>query len=207
MKLLFLLACWMFGFSTSVYAETYRGIGPLDTLSDLKEKFPTAKFSKQNPAWALETDVLYQISGEGMSGIIVVKFDDDRPYIQQLLTRAGDSLESSTKEQAENLINRTDEDAITVEWVRWVPDYVIPVTRFVSKYGKPDKSGFSDEDFQPYRSWEKKGLTAYLTDDEKNVVRVDFDFTKSEWRAAYLKKGMAIPPWLHESMPTKKRAR
>lgn len=194
----------MFGFSTYAYAETYRDIGLFDTLGDLKEKFPTANFSKQNPAWAQKTDVLYQISGEGMSGLIVVKFYDERPYLQALLMRAGDSLEPSVKERTENMINQTDEEAITVEWVRWVPDYPIPVTRFVSKYGKPDKSGFSDESLQPYRSWEKKGLTAHLTDNEKNVVRVDFEFTKSEQRAAYRKKGMAIPAWLQESKPTRK---
>lgn len=204
MKLFLLLAYLIFGFPTCVYAETYRDIGSMDTLGELKKKFPTANISKQNPAWAQKTDALYQISGEGMSGVIVVKFYDKRPYLQELLMRAGDSLDPSVKEKTENLINQTEEEAITVEWVRWVPDYPIPVTRFVSKYGKPDKSGFADENLQPYRSWEKKGLTAYLTDNEKNVVRVDFEFTKSEQRAAYLKKGMTPPAWLQESKPTRK---
>lgn len=34
------------------YAETYKGIGPFDTLSDIKQKFPGATYEKVHPAWA-----------------------------------------------------------------------------------------------------------------------------------------------------------
>lgn len=193
--------CFLFGFVTCAYSETYKDIGPLDTLGDLKTRFPKAHFIKQNPAWTQNTDVMYQISGEGMSGRIIVKLYDARPKYRELLEK---DPNGNTAELYKKLANESDDEAISVEWVRWVPDYIIPVARFISKYGKPDKSGFADEDLQPYRLWEKKGLTAYLTDDEKNVVRVDFQFTRNEQRAAYRLKFKFIPPWLEDAQPAKK---
>jgi hypothetical protein len=201
MRSVILFFCLILGFSTYGYAETYKDIGPLDTLGDLKAKFPKANFIKQNPAWAQNTDIMYLIAGEGMSGKIIVKLYDGRPLYREMLQKNpdGDNTEFLRK-----LMDESDDEAISVEWVRWVPDYSIPVARFISKYGKPDKSGFADEDLQPYRLWETKGLTAYLTDDEKNVVRVDFHFTKNEQRAAYLRKYKFIPPWLKDAQPIKK---
>ncbi|HCI12598.1 MAG TPA: hypothetical protein DFK12_01180 [Gallionellaceae bacterium] len=201
MKSVIVLFCLLLGFVTCGYAETYKDIGPLDTLGDLKARFPKATFIKQNPAWAQKTDVMYQISGEGMSGKIIVKLYDGRPLYQEMLEK---NPEIDNSEFYRKLVNETDDEAISVEWVRWIPDYIIPASRFISKYGKPDKSGFADEDLQPYRLWEKKGLTAYLTDDEKNVVRVDFQFTRNEHRAAYLRKYKFVPPWLKNDQPTKK---
>jgi hypothetical protein len=61
------------------HCEIYRGIGPLADLADLKGMFPGATFEKLTPAWAQDHDVLYQITGKGMSGTIVVKFYDGRP--------------------------------------------------------------------------------------------------------------------------------
>lgn len=101
------------------------------------------------------------------------------------------------------LASQTDEVALSVNWVRWVPDTRIPLQRLVSKYGKPDKSGFSDEDYKPYRSW-NRGIEAYLTDDEKYVDRIDFNFTKEEYRKAYKEKFNFIPSWLKDNQTSKK---
>ena len=177
--------------ATGSQAETYGNIFPLDTLGDLKEKYPNANFSKRTPAWASKYDAMYSIDGSGLSGTIIVKFHDYRPFIKELLSTGG-----YTEEEVDNfkkVANRSDEEALTVSWVRWVPAQPIPISRFVSKYGKFEKSGFSDEDLEPYRSWESKGLVAYLANDEKSVVRVDYEFTKQERRRAYKAKGLQIP--------------
>lgn len=100
------------------------------------------------------------------------------------------------KKLLEDLSKQPDDKAFTVDWVRWVPDAPIPLRRFISKYGKPDRSDFSDDDMQPYRSWDTKGLTAYLSDSESFVLRVDFGFTKDELRAAYQGKFGFIPDHL-----------
>ncbi len=175
--------------------ETYRDIGPLDSLGDIKAKFPSATAKKLSPAWAQPTDAMYQFTGTGLSGTIIVKFEDGRPNYSKQLDANTD--EASAK-FLQRLANQSDEEALYVRWVRWVPDAPIPVQRLISKYGPPEKSAFSDEDFEPYRDWERKGVTAYLSSDEKNVVRIDFAFTKNEYRSAWQKKYQFVPDWLKE---------
>jgi hypothetical protein len=184
-------------------AETYRDIGPLDTLGDVKARFPNAQAKKLSPAWAQPTDAMYQFTGNGMSGTIVVNFYDSRPNFKKSLER---STEGAPNEYLQNLANQSDEEAMSVNWVRWIPDAPIPIQRLVLKYGPPEKSPFSDENYQPYREWEKKGVVAFLSDDEKNVIRIDFSFTNQEMRKAWFARYKVIPDWLKEEpAPTKKK--
>jgi hypothetical protein len=175
-------------------AEIYKDISPLDTLADIKRKFPGADYSPLKPAWAQEWDAMYSVSGRGLSGKIIVKFYDSRPEFKKALQ---DYPESKDKETFQRLATASDEEALSVEWVRWVPDIPIPLQRFVSKYGKPAGSGFSDDDLQPYRAW-STGIAAYLSDDEKNVISVEFTFTKEERRKAYQAKYGFVPDFLKE---------
>ena len=174
-----------------VRAETYKNIGALDTLADVKSRFPKAEFKELRPAWAQETEHLYQITGIGMSGTIIIKFDDAMPLYRDALTQAKTDEE---RKFWQDLLDKPDE-ALTIDWVRWVPEYAIPLQRFVSKYGAPDAKGFNDEDLQPYRSW-KRGVQAFLSDDEKFVIRVDYSFTRAELRQAYQFKYGFIPNYL-----------
>jgi hypothetical protein len=190
---LIMIAC---AISTVVNAEIYMGIGPLDTLGDIKTKFPKAYLQKTNPAWAQKSDVMYQITGSGITGTIVIKLNDYRASWKEASEKEQDP---KTKETYNSLANQPDDEAITVSWVRWVPDTPIPVQRLISKYGLPEKSGFSNDDFQPYRHWEAKGISAFLSDDEKHVVRIDFEFTQSDYRNAYIQKYNFVPDWLKES--------
>lgn len=171
------------------HCEIYRGIGPLADLADMKGMFPGATLEKLTPAWAQDHDVLYQITGKGMSGTIVVKFYDGRPAWRRRAEEAEDPEQKAMLEEWAN----ASEDTISVEWVRWIPDRAIPLQRFISKYGTPESKGFADEDLQPFRYWHARGLTAFLSDDEKFVVRVDFEFTVSERCEAWRLTGW-IPP-------------
>lgn len=182
-------------------AETYKGISPLDSLSDLKAKFPGATFKREHPAWAQENDVMYSITGEGMSGTIVVNFYDDRPYWRQLLSEEQDE----TKKEALRSLANTPDDEITVSTVRWVPDYPFPVSRLITKYGKPDRSDFSEDNYQAYKEWTSRRMRAYLTDDAKNVMRIDFGFTDKERQDAWKKKFGFVPNSLSKEKKGKKK--
>lgn len=208
-------------------AEIYRDIGPLDILNDVKAKFPNAKFEKGNPAWAQATDVMYAITGIGISGTIFIKFDDFRPSYRKHLDNcineqnrrtALKDMERNNPEVKEGnpipeipveidpkiskltddalndrislyqfYINQSDDEALSVAWVRWLPDIPIPLQRFITKYGNPDVSGFSDEDMTPYRYW-NRGILTSLTDDGKKVSMVDYYFTEKDEYIALCKK-------------------
>jgi hypothetical protein len=174
-------------------AEIYRGIGPLHTLANVKELLPGAKFERLQPAWAQAEDAMYSITGRGISGTIIVKFYDNRPYFRQEGQRETDA---TLKQFDEKLAAQSDEEALRVEWVRWVPDEPIPLQRFISKYGKPDKQGFSDENMEPYMTWTTKGIMVVLSDNEKAVLKVDYEFTKDERRQAYKAKYGVVPDFL-----------
>lgn len=189
----FILCVLVIATVSGASAEIYRGIGPLDTLGSVKAKLPSATYERLKPAWARPEDALYAVSGEGISGTIIIKFNDSRPLFRQLLATA---TKAEDKKMFEGLAKETDEEAFSVEWVRWMPDSPIPLQRFISKYGEPEQRGFSDEDMQPYRLWKTKGIAAYLSDSESFVLRVDFDFTRDEMREAYQAKYGFIPDFL-----------
>ena len=75
-----------------------------------------------------------------------------------------------------------------ISWVRWIPDAPFPVARLVTKYGKPEVSDFSKDNFKPFKEWKKRGIQAFLDDEGNNVVRIDFDFTKKEQDEAFKRK-------------------
>jgi hypothetical protein len=52
------------------------------------------------------------------------------------------------------------------------------------------------DDMQPFRDWISKGVTVYLTDDKKQVTRVDYTFTREEYRQAYRRRYGYVPEWL-----------
>lgn len=196
------MVLWTLVVASSVHAESYQDIGPLDSLGDVKSKFQNAQIEKLSPGWAKASDALYKLTGDGMLGWIIVKFDDSRPGFNELVEKYPTS---EYVERFREMSQQPEDQAMSVSWVRWVPQSRIPLERLVSKYGKPDRSGFSDSDFQPFRAWGKKGVEAYLSDDEKTVLRIDFQFTREEYRRAYLARYKWVPPWLEDEPKTKKK--
>jgi hypothetical protein len=177
-------------------AEVYGNIGYLDTLGDVRAKYPNANFQKIRPAWAQEDDALYQITGVGLSGTIVVKFFDSRPMNRKLWENATDE---SMKEAFRQFSVGLEDNMLGVQWVRWVPASPIPLARFVSKYGAFQKAGFREDDLTPYRYWMTKGLSVFLSDDEKNVRSVEYEFTNADKRRAFQEKFGSVPDWLKEA--------
>lgn len=188
--LVLLFAILISSFPESSSAEIYLGIGPFDNLSDLKSKFPNATFTREDPAWPQDHDVMYTISGAGISGTIVINFYDAYAKWQKEF----DAEQNEEKKRLMKELPSPAENSEMVAWVRWMPDTPFPVTRLVTKYGKPEVSDFSQDDFKPYKEWKKRGIQAFLTDDGKKVLRIDFAFTEKERGEAMKQKfGFAQP--------------
>jgi hypothetical protein len=119
--------------------EIYQDIAPLDTLGHIKASFPQAQFKRSFPAWAQKTDAMYQITGSGLSGTIIVKFNDNRPRWRQELA---ENPEVEDADVLRKLIDESDDAALMVDWVRWIPASPVPLQRFIARYGPPEKNGF-----------------------------------------------------------------
>lgn len=166
-------------------AEIYMDIKPFDNLGAVKKRLPYANVEKISPGWATASEALYQFSGKGMSGVLVIKFDDSRLNFKEIAESQPTSPDAQKLYEA--VAQQSDEEAMTVAWVRWVPEKLIPLDRLISKFGKPNKRAFSDSDYEPYRAWDR-GIEAFLTDNEKFVTRIDFSFTRDEYRKAFNEK-------------------
>lgn len=174
--------------SSSVQAEIFQGIKHGYSLGKVKTLFPLADIKPVAAAWVTKDDGFYKISGQGFPGTVYIAFNDYRPSYKTLEAeaKASESLDTAAADVEPMskkwgaLAQQSTDEALSVRWVRWVPESQIPIQRYISKYGKPDKTGFKDSDMQPYASWTKKGIFANLSDNEKFVNNVEFDFTKQE---------------------------
>jgi hypothetical protein len=187
--------------TTTSYGEMYNNIGPYNCLGDIYKLYPNASIEKSNPAWANEDDVMYIISGEGLPGDIVIKFDDTRPMWKK-------KLETTTNEGQKEFISglaNADDNSVSVSWVRLVPRNSVPVERLILKYGKKYKKDFGKEDFKPYIYWANKGVLGNLTDNGKYVISIDYIFTDHDREVAWRAKYNAEPPWLVKNNFKKKR--
>lgn len=179
-------------FCSLSHAEIYQGIKPDATLGDIRKIFPNANISKVKAAWVTDADGFYSMNGAGLSGQIFLAFSDPRPSYRERIGGYARRLEElqqgpqtdKTPETVKAITDwnklhkqwaaESDDDALVISWVRWVPPAPIPFARFITKYGPPMKSGFADTDMRPYSEWPNKGVRLTLHDDGKLVVSAEF---------------------------------
>lgn len=162
--------------STSAHGEIYQGIQPNSTMTDLKALFPGATIKFVETAWATKGEALYQVTGPGLSGKMMIKFSDTSAFFKDYISEHPDQETSDALRE----LSVSSDNSMSVDWVRYVPESYIPIERLISKYGQPEKSGFAEVDFSPYKSWESKGVFASLTDNAKFVLFIDYTFTTKE---------------------------
>lgn len=182
-------------------AEILHGVRPMDTLGDVKLRYPNAKFEKINAAWVTEMQAFISMSGQGFPGTLRIVFLDPRPTARKDLLSicANESAVPNTfcigrKETAA----KSDDDALSLNWVRWVPQQPIPIARYISKYGEPSRYDFDDATMTPTARWDRVELRAQLSDDKKLVEFIDTNFTKSEWAEAWKRTRGYVPEYLRD---------
>lgn len=187
--LYFAVACVI---CTGVLAETHLGIRPLDSLGEVRARFPDAQFVRMAPDWADESQVLFSLTGGALQGQLLVLFIDGRPdYRREIADGFADDLDALKLLAAER-----DDQALRVRWVRWVPATPLRVQDVVAKYGRWDASGLSDDGVRLYRSWDARGITVLLSEDEQSVLMLDFVFSEDEQRDAFIRRYGQLPAWL-----------
>lgn len=178
-------------------AEILHGIFPLQSLQNIKANYPYGRFTRVNAAWVTEAEAFYSMTGEGFPGTLYLAFEDGRPRQKKVVAEkcVGDSpsMSAGVCEIFQKLANSPDDTALTINWVRWVPPQPIPYERYRSKYGEPTMVSFNDNTMKPNAFWEKVNLRADLADDNKSVLSVTTNFSRSELRAAWLRIGEFVP--------------
>jgi hypothetical protein len=168
------------------FADTYQGIGYRATLGEVKALFPKATLLRESSEGFEEWESLYSVTGNGVNGFIMIKFIDSRWLNKRVLAKNPDD------KIAQSLAAVTEGDALHTMGVTWTPPSPIPVSRFIAKYGEPSKDKIIDKDMMPVLSWQSKGMFAKLTNDEKYVSIVQFNFGKDDCIAYHRDQGISL---------------
>jgi len=178
-------------------AEVYMGLITPMTLGEIRTKFPGASLRNVPAAWVKEGEALYSLTGAGIAGTIMLKLTDYRPtYKKDLLELPATEENAQRIQEYQTEIDKSDDGSLFIgiwDWVRWIPDSPLPVQRLITRFGKADKKGFDANDFKPYLFWSGRRITANLTDDEKQAMFIDFQFTELEANSGYVGHGFPKP--------------
>ena len=67
---------------------------------------------------------MYSVSGAGIQGTIIIKFHDPRPFFKKMMEETTDN---NSKEIYKDFVEDSEENSLSVSWVRWIPDAPFPV--------------------------------------------------------------------------------
>ena len=183
--IIFLLAL---SIACPVAAERFLGFNPGDRLADATKRFPNATFEENRPAWLQPYQRLVQITGAGIDGVVALKLEHE---VDALASRLKDiaikQLNHVTLTETETwalanypkILERLRESPPLDPWevkdIRWEPPRSLSAKSIAEKYGPPETDE-QNEQFRRVLRWEKRGITAYLS--EAGVVQVlIFDFS------------------------------
>ena len=202
-RLSWLRMAFLFAAPCLCTAEILHDVFPYDDLKSIKQKYPNAQFNRVNAAWVTPDQAFFKMTGRGFSGELFLAFNDFRPMYKKYVAEkcTFDSTEESCQPQR-TLAKEADDDALTINWVRWVPPSGLPLERYRSKYGEPSKFDFDKNTMEPTAYWIDADLTAKLSDDRKFVIYVETSFTRSEMRQAHLRRYGFVPDFLKEELPS-----
>ena len=171
-----------------VHSGIYRGIEPLDSITDIKRKFQAAKIVESRPAWIDANETLCEISGTGIDGKIIICFYDYRSEYRML-----SKTEPDNKKYSE-LANLKHDEGVEIIWVKWVPSQSISASGLISRYGNPDRYEFVANKQQCL--WIKKNISANLDTDSNFCNSMNFRFTRTEQTNAWIYKHGFTPEHL-----------
>ena len=190
-----LVAC-LLAIASVAQAEVFYGIEYMDTLADVKRKYPGAVFSRVRPAWLQPDQACVEMSGSGVSNKIVIIFEDIRPFFLSRLNYGGDNpYENNLKK----LLGQSDDDALTVAEVRLLYSPPIKIESFKRRYGP--NTCRETEDFRKLCDFPGRAITALLTPDEKSVFMALSWFTDKERAQILQRKEMAAREKLRREIP------
>jgi len=152
--------------------------------------YPNATFDVVKAGWVQEKQTFLKLHGTGLPGVTYLAFSYDESWltnrrleIDQEIAATPDADHAAilkSRESIQRLLDRSLDEKMIIDWVRWVPVVNIPIERLKSRYGEPEKCDYSTEDYRPYCEWESKGVNARLSDDKKQVFAIEYSFTLKE---------------------------
>ena len=184
--------------SVFAHAEVFSDVWYWDSLTEVKKKFPNATYIDHAPAWLKPGQRFIEIKGSGLSHTLLIHFEDAGPEAKKLLLERASSADLKTAAEADwitaEIVRLKDHpnDFIRVERVRIVYRDEVPISRFKTRYGEPTSCKFN-ESFDQVCEWEKRSMSAKLSNDGKFVYQADTYFTLAEQVESFRRRGTEAP--------------
>jgi hypothetical protein len=156
-------------------------------MTNVRTLFPNANFKDLKPAWLPPHQRLVEISGSGIEGTLAMKLEHEvdgaRALAKDLAMRqANRTLEpwqASVLSYMPSGLAKLEESPPADPWevkdIRWEPPTPISMRAAHTRYGTPDKDSV-DEQFRRTLAWSKRGITAYV-DQNELITLIVFTFT------------------------------
>lgn len=189
MKLILSIFLWTI--VSICHGETYLKFEPGDTIGVAKQKYPNAQFVPVDVGWATKSDKFIRMSGQGIVGEVYLKFSASDEFMRTQKSKYLEKLDTAPENERalnQNMVDyytkeleKPDDERMSIDWIRWVPEKKLPIERVVGRYGKATKCDYDESSFEPYCDWGERGITAALSDDKKWVAMIDFKITPKDW--------------------------
>lgn len=159
------------------------------TFGQVKAIYPNARYEKLAPAWLTASQAFYRMTGTGFPATVYVAFEDLRPEARKMIGAGNPGAEL-----LKDFASASDEDALTIQWVRVVYPTSVPMNVFSERYGKPSKCE-RNATFDMECRWDASAILATMSRDGSFVEMATTSFTKAERHDGYLSRGLEIPSW------------
>lgn len=150
------IAAGLLIFAAQAQADVFFGIHYMDTLQEVKEKYPHADYEELKPAWLKTNEKYLFVSGPGLLYSFAVLFK--KLPVDTSVGQGGD---------------------FAVHSIRIPYAGQVKFSEFKKKYGKPLKC-ILDEDFKRLCFYPKNGFSVALSDDGASVDLLISFFTEEE---------------------------
>lgn len=195
------LICLLLFMGSTVRAESFLGLEPLEPLSSVKQRFSAGALTVEPADWLKPNQYFVKMQHPDGGGKVFLLFEHDDEIRKKKLADLEKSVANlpsqaqgrSTKlliRQYREKLSKSIDERLSLIRVRWLPDNPIRLSELITSYGKPDEKREGNAVYGPVFIW-SKGLNAHLSDDKKQVQMIEYWFTEDDLAVYFLRRDSA----------------
>lgn len=195
------LICLLLFMGSTVRAESFLGLEPLEPLSSVKQRFSAGALTVEPADWLKPNQYFVKMQHPDGGGKVFLLFEHDDEIRKKKLADLEKSVANlpsqaqgrSTKlliRQYREKLSKSIDERLSLIRVRWLPDNQIRLSELITSYGKPDEKREGNAVYGPVFIW-SKGLNAHLSDDKKQALMIEYWFTEDDLAVYFLRRDSA----------------
>lgn len=195
------LICLLLFMGSTVRAESFLGLEPLEPLSSVKQRFSAGALTVEPADWLKPNQYFVKMQHPDGGGKVFLLFEHDDEIRKKKLADLEKSVANlpsqaqgrSTKlliSQYREKLSKPIDERLSLIRIRWLPETPVRVSELITSYGKPDEKREGNAVYGPVFIW-SKGLNAHLSDDKKQALMIEYWFTEDDLAVYFLRRDSA----------------